>query len=58
VFYLAVLPQFIPASVPRGAAHLAAGVALTLVHVVEGATWFAVLVGGVVFATRLAVDDR
>ncbi|MFJ9604892.1 LysE family translocator [Kitasatospora sp. NPDC101176] len=41
VFYVAVLPQFIPA----GAPHLAAGVALTCVHVVEGLLWSTVLVG-------------
>ncbi|MFJ9951582.1 LysE family translocator [Kitasatospora sp. NPDC091207] len=41
VFYVAVLPQFIPA----GAPHFAAGVALTGVHVVEGMLWSAVLVG-------------
>ncbi|MGK4584280.1 LysE family translocator [Kitasatospora sp. HPMI-4] len=41
VFYVAVLPQFIPA----GAPHLATGVLLTCVHVVEGALWSAVLVG-------------
>ncbi|MFD7593445.1 LysE family translocator [Kitasatospora sp. NPDC059812] len=41
VFYVAVLPQFIPA----GAPHFAAGVALTCVHVVEGVLWSAVLVG-------------
>ncbi|MFF2952551.1 LysE family translocator [Kitasatospora sp. NPDC057965] len=41
VFYVAVLPQFIPAGVP----HFAAGVALTCVHVVEGLLWSLVLVG-------------
>ncbi|MFE4970592.1 LysE family translocator [Kitasatospora sp. NPDC056651] len=41
VFYVAVLPQFIPA----GAPHFAAGVALTCVHVVEGVLWSTVLVG-------------
>ncbi|MGV9264663.1 LysE family translocator [Kitasatospora sp. NPDC003701] len=41
VFYVAVLPQFIPA----GAPHFAAGVALTGVHVLEGLLWSAVLVG-------------
>ncbi|MER7844541.1 LysE family translocator [Kitasatospora sp. NPDC096077] len=41
VFYVAVLPQFIPA----GAPHFAAGVALTCVHVVEGMLWSTVLVG-------------
>ncbi|WP_380281211.1 LysE family translocator [Kitasatospora purpeofusca] len=41
VFYVAVLPQFIPA----GAPHFAAGVALTCVHVLEGLLWSVVLVG-------------
>ncbi|WP_406207014.1 LysE family translocator [Kitasatospora sp. NBC_01560] len=41
VFYVAVLPQFIPAAAP----HFAAGVALTCVHVVEGLLWSVVLVG-------------
>ncbi|MFC1408569.1 LysE family translocator [Streptacidiphilus sp. N1-12] len=40
VFYVAVLPQFIPASAP----HLAMGVALTCVHVAEGLVWSSVLV--------------
>jgi len=40
VFYVAVLPQFIPA----GAPHLAMGVALTCVHVGEGLAWSSVLV--------------
>ncbi len=41
VFYVAVLPQFIPAGVP----HFSAGVLLTCVHVAEGLLWSAVLVG-------------
>ena len=40
VFYVAVLPQFIPA----GAPHFSAGVLLTGVHVAEGLLWSAVLV--------------
>jgi threonine/homoserine/homoserine lactone efflux protein len=40
VFYVAVLPQFIPASAP----HLATGMALTCVHVGEGLVWSSVLV--------------
>lgn len=39
-FYVAVLPQFIPAGTPS----LGGGVALTLVHVVESLAWFAVLI--------------
>jgi threonine/homoserine/homoserine lactone efflux protein len=41
VFYVAVLPQFIPASAP----HLPMGLLLTCVHVGEGLLWSAVLVG-------------
>ncbi|MFF4339235.1 LysE family translocator [Kitasatospora sp. NPDC001540] len=40
VFYVAVLPPFIPA----GAPHLAAGVLLTSVHVAEGLLWSGVLI--------------
>jgi threonine/homoserine/homoserine lactone efflux protein len=40
VFYVAVLPQFIPAGSP----HLAMGVLLTCVHVVEGLLWSSLLV--------------
>lgn len=42
VFYLAVLPQFLPPGEPV----LAAGIALALVHVVEGLIWFSLLIGG------------
>ena len=41
VFYLAVLPQFVPPDVPAAAA----GVALALVHVLETTLWFAVVIG-------------
>ncbi|WP_457027984.1 LysE family translocator [Kitasatospora sp. P5_F3] len=40
VFYVAVLPQFIPAGAPQ----LPMGVLLTSVHVAEGLVWSAVLV--------------
>ena len=40
VFYVAVLPQFIPA----GAPHLTMGVLLTCVHVAEGLIWSSLLV--------------
>ncbi|MGW6916260.1 LysE family translocator [Kitasatospora sp. NPDC054939] len=40
VFYIAVLPQFIPA----GAPHLAMGVALTCLHIAECLVWSVVLV--------------
>ena len=42
VFYLAVLPQFLPPGDPV----LVAGVALALVHVVEGLIWFSLLIWG------------
>lgn len=42
VFYVAVLPQFLPEGVPAGLA----GAALALVHVVEGMAWFTVLILG------------
>ncbi|MFI0915023.1 LysE family translocator [Streptomyces abikoensis] len=41
VFYVAVLPQFIPASAP----HFLMGLALTSVHAMLGVLWAAVLVG-------------
>ncbi|MCC3778971.1 LysE family translocator, partial [Streptomyces sp. UNOB3_S3] len=41
VFYVAVLPQFIPASAP----HFVMGLALASVHAVLGVLWAAVLVG-------------
>jgi len=40
VFYVAVLPQFIPADAP----HFAMGMVLTSVHVLEGLLWSGVLV--------------
>lgn len=42
VFYMAVLPQFIPTD----ATALTAGVILALVHVVESIVWFSVLIWG------------
>lgn len=40
-FYVAVLPQFIPA----GASHFTMGLLLTMVHIVIGLTWSTVLIG-------------
>ncbi|MFF1646112.1 LysE family translocator [Streptomyces sp. NPDC058240] len=40
-FYVAVLPQFIPA----GASHFAMGLLLTTVHILIGLIWSAVLIG-------------
>jgi threonine/homoserine/homoserine lactone efflux protein len=42
-FYVAVLPQFIPAHAP----HLAVGLLLALVHDVEGLVWFTAIIMGV-----------
>jgi threonine/homoserine/homoserine lactone efflux protein len=47
VFYLAVLPQFLPHGVPP----LLASTAMALVHGVEGMLWFTVLI---VLVTRSA----
>lgn len=41
-FYVAVLPQFLPAHAP----HLAVGLLLALVHDLEGLTWFSVIIFG------------
>lgn len=41
-FYIAVLPQFIPAHAP----HLAMGLLLAAVHDIEGMAWFAALIFG------------
>jgi len=41
-FYVAVLPQFVPA----GAAPLAVGLLLALVHDVEGLLWFTLVISG------------
>ncbi|MEU8268986.1 LysE family translocator [Sphaerisporangium sp. NPDC049002] len=46
VFYVALLPQFIP----DGAPHLLTGVLLALVHNIEGMAWFTLLI----FGTELA----
>jgi threonine/homoserine/homoserine lactone efflux protein len=46
VFYIALIPQFIP----EGVAPLAMGILLALVHVVESIVWFT----AIIFATRFA----
>jgi len=48
-FYVAVLPQFIPA----GTSHLAVGLLLALVHDVEGMLWFTAIIFGAQSARRL-----
>lgn len=40
VFYIAVLPQFLPEGIPAAAS----GAILALVHVVEGMAWFSILI--------------
>ncbi len=47
-FYVAVLPQFIPA----GASHLAVGLLLALVHDAEGMLWFTAVIFGAQWARR------
>jgi threonine/homoserine/homoserine lactone efflux protein len=54
VFYVAMLPQFIPA----GAPHLLMGAALALVHDVEGMIWFTALILTAHTARRLFDDGR
>ena len=54
VFYVAMLPQFIPA----GAPHLAMGAALALLHDVEGMCWFTLLIFASHSARRLFADGR
>ena len=48
MFYMAVLPQFIPPSSP----HLAVGLLLATIHNVEGFAWSAALISGVHIVRR------
>ena len=48
-FYVAVLPQFIPA----GTSHLGVGLLLALVHDVEGMLWFTAIIFGAQSTRRL-----
>jgi len=48
VFYMAVLPQFIPQDSP----HLAVGLLLATIHNAEGFAWFALLISGVHLVRR------
>jgi threonine/homoserine/homoserine lactone efflux protein len=54
VFYVAMLPQFIPA----GAPHLAMGAALALLHDAEGMCWFTALILAAHSARRLFASSR
>ncbi|QIS03861.1 LysE family translocator [Nocardia brasiliensis] len=40
VFYLAMLPQFLPPHAP----HLLMGLSLTMIHIIEGLVWWTVLI--------------
>lgn len=52
-FYVAVLPQFIPAHT----SHLAVGLLLALVHDIEGITWFAAIIVGT-HPVRVVLERR
>jgi threonine/homoserine/homoserine lactone efflux protein len=53
-FYVAILPQFIPAHAP----HLLMGLGLAAVHDVEGMIWFSLLIGAAHLARRFLRSDR
>jgi len=53
-FYLAMLPQFIPAH----ASHLLMGLALAGIHDAEGLIWFTALISAVHFARRFLDSNR
>ncbi|MDQ1726652.1 MAG: hypothetical protein QOK14_697, partial [Frankiaceae bacterium] len=53
-FYVAVLPQFIPAGTP----HVAMGLLLALVHDAEGMAWFTALILGAGQLRRLLAGRR
>lgn len=53
-FYVAILPQFIPARAP----HLLMGLTLAGVHDAEGIIWFAMLICAVHLARRFLESDK
>jgi threonine/homoserine/homoserine lactone efflux protein len=53
-FYVAVLPQFIPARAP----HLLMGLLLAGVHDAEGITWFTVIISAVHLTRRFLESNR
>lgn len=53
VFYVAMLPQFLPAGVPA----LPMGVLLALVHDLEAMIWFGLIIGGVDLTRRWWAGD-
>lgn len=54
VFYVAILPQFIPARAP----HLLMGLALAGVHDAEGIAWFTMLFSAAYLTRRFLGSDR
>jgi threonine/homoserine/homoserine lactone efflux protein len=54
VFYIAVIPQF----VPDGVAALPMGLALGLVHVVESMVWFTAIIFATQFSRRWLSSPR
>ena len=54
VFYVAMLPQFIPA----GAPHLLMGLTLAGVHDAEGIAWFTLLISAAHMARRVLANGR
>ena len=54
VFYIAVIPQFIPEGVPA----LPMGLALGLVHIVESMVWFTAIIFATQFARRWLSSPR
>ncbi len=54
VFYVAILPQFIPAHAP----HLLMGLGLAAIHDAEGIIWFTALISAVHLARRFLDSDR
>ncbi len=53
-FYLAIMPQFIPAHAP----HLLMGLVLAAIHDAEGITWFIALISAVHLARRFLESNR
>lgn len=54
VFYIAVIPQFVPAGVPP----LPMGLALGLVHILESMVWFTAIIFATQFARRWLSSPR
>jgi len=54
VFYIALIPQFIP----EGALPLGMGLLLALVHIVESLLWFSAIIFAAQFARRWLTSRR